>query len=162
MPEPHAIEVRAGAARREMKRRIEPGARVYRVRGSAVQPETGGLSVASRPPGARVSVDGQPRGVTPVVIDVLSVGRAQVTVTNGVSTADESIDVQPGVTASIVVPLAASAGRRPGWMSVPSAMALQIFENGTLGSLDLRWRADHGPRRAVTHSNSGTRRSASG
>jgi hypothetical protein len=128
----HTIEVRAGAARREMKRRIEPGARVYEYVDLPSMPETGGLSVASRPPGARVSVDGQPRGVTPLVIDVLSVGAHKVTVTNGVSTAEESIVVQPGVTASMVVPLGGAGAGGAGWVSVPSAVALQVYENGTL------------------------------
>jgi len=133
---PHVVEIGAGEARREVRRRIEAGTRVFEYVSLPAVQKTGRLSVDSRPPGARVSVDGRFRGVAPVELDGLAAGRHQVSVTDGVSTAVEPVDVRPGAAASIVVPLPASPAGRPGWISMSPAIPLQIFEDGNLlGSL---------------------------
>ena len=68
-------------------------------------PTTGGLDIRSQPPGARVTVDGQSRGTTPVTIRDLAPGDHQVVLESGGRKVSQPVRVEAGITAQLVVPL---------------------------------------------------------
>ncbi|MDP2321653.1 MAG: PEGA domain-containing protein [Acidobacteriota bacterium] len=67
---------------------------------------TGGLDVRSDPPGARVTIDGQSRGTTPVTVRDLAPGDHQVVLeAAGGRKVTQSVRIDAGITAQLVVPL---------------------------------------------------------
>jgi hypothetical protein len=66
---------------------------------------TGGLSVRSDPPGARVTIDGQARGTTPVTLRELPPGEHEVVLEAGGRQVRQVVRIEPGVTAELVVPM---------------------------------------------------------
>jgi hypothetical protein len=92
----------------------------------AAAPQGGQLVVSSDPPGSRVSVDGQARGVSPVTIDDLSAGQHTVVIHGESGSVQRSVTIQRGQTASLVVSMNQGSF---GWVSITSPFVLQIFEN---------------------------------
>ncbi len=66
---------------------------------------TGALDVRSEPAGARVTVDGQNRGTTPVTIRDLAPGDHQVVLEAGGRKVTQAVRIDAGITAQLVVPL---------------------------------------------------------
>jgi len=62
---------------------------------------TGSLRVSSAPAGARVIVDGTPRGVTPITIDDLALGRHTVVLESAAGTIERTVAVAPDAVAEI-------------------------------------------------------------
>jgi hypothetical protein len=98
----------------------------------APQPQAGTLRVVTTPPGGRVAVDGQARGVSPVLVTGLSAGTHEVVIESRDGRARHSVDVQPNSTASLVVPLAGAAAPAPGWLSIVTPLDLNVYEDGEL------------------------------
>jgi len=97
----------------------------------------GRLEISSDPPGARVSVDGTRRGVTPLAISVAASAHI-VVVSDGTTTTSRTLNVSAGGTSTMVAALGA-AGSAAGWLSVTVPLDLQIFEGDTLlGSTNTR------------------------
>jgi len=94
---------------------------------------TGDLQVRTDPSGARVSVDGQARGVSPLTIPGLAPGSHMVVLENDLGSVNEDVTIQPGITASLVVPMKAPQGAPvSGWISIAAPAELQIYENERL------------------------------
>jgi hypothetical protein len=94
---------------------------------------TGDLQVRTDPPGAKVVVDGQTRGTSPVTVKDLAPGSHVVVLSNDLGSVNEDVTIQPGATASLVVPLKAPQGAPvSGWISITAPAELQIFENDRL------------------------------
>jgi len=94
---------------------------------------TGDLQVRTDPPGARVVVDGQNRGTSPVTVKDLAPGSHVVVLQNDLGSVNEDVTIQPGATASLVVPLKAPQGAPvSGWISITAPAELQISENDRL------------------------------
>ena len=66
---------------------------------------TGTLEIRSEPSGARVTIDGQPRGTTPATVRELSAGEHTVVVESGSRKATQNVKIEAGSTAQLVVPL---------------------------------------------------------
>jgi len=66
---------------------------------------TGGLDIRSDPPGARVTIDGQPRGSTPLTVRDLAPGDHQVVLEGGGRKVTQPVRIDAGITAQLVVPL---------------------------------------------------------
>jgi CRISPR/Cas system-associated exonuclease Cas4 (RecB family) len=91
------------------------------------------LQVSSQPLGARVSVDGTPRGVTPLTIADLQPGLHTVSVEGASGSTRESVKLLAGTTASLAVTLpSVPSGATGGWLTVTAPIDIQLFENGTL------------------------------
>jgi hypothetical protein len=96
-------------------------------------PGDGRLHVRTEPAGARVSVDGQYRGVSPLIIEALSPGAHTVELEDGSSSVTQQVAIEPGATAALVVPLAAPEGVPvSGWISVVAPVDVQVYENQRL------------------------------
>jgi PEGA domain len=89
-------------------------------------PEVGHLLVTTEPAGARVSVDGQARGVTPVSLADLAPGRHAVSIKSDSRTIERIVTVERGQTASLVVSLIPQSVF--GWVSISSPVVMQVFE----------------------------------
>jgi hypothetical protein len=100
---------------------------------------TGRLTVQSEPVGAKVSIDGTPRGVAPLTIEDLAPGSHEVVLDSEGATVRHVVDVQAGATASLVAPMGAAAGAGPisGWIRVKAPFEIEIREGGRmLGTSD--------------------------
>jgi hypothetical protein len=97
-------------------------------------PSTGGtsgpLEVTSDPPGARVTIDGAPHGVTPLTVP-LTPGPHAVTISDGTSTTKRTVTAVAGVTSTLMATFAPSAAAA-GWVTIKSAIELQVREAGSL------------------------------
>jgi hypothetical protein len=93
----------------------------------------GQLQVRTEPAGATVTVDGQRRGVSPLVIGGLSAGSHAVVLENALGSVTEQVTIAPGATASLVVPLAGPQGVPvSGWISIAAPVDMQVFEDRRL------------------------------
>jgi hypothetical protein len=98
-----------------------------------VIPQTGQLQIRSEPSGARVVVDGTPRGNAPVTVSDLAPGPHTVEVSNEMGSIRQDINVEAGVTASLVVPMTTTPqGSVSGWISIASPVDVQIYEDTRL------------------------------
>jgi hypothetical protein len=93
----------------------------------------GQLQIRSEPSGAQVSVDGVPRGQAPMTVLDLSPGEHVVVVESELGSVKQTVAIEAGATASLVVPMnAAPSAPAPGWISVSSPLEVQLYENGRL------------------------------
>jgi hypothetical protein len=130
----HKLELSLGDQTRALPVKITQGGHIAQFvelpkAGAAV----GQLSVKTDPAGATVTVDGQRRGVSPLVIDGLTPGVHTVGLQNSISSVTEQVTIQAGATASLVVPLSAPEGVPvSGWVSLSTPIEMQLFEDGRL------------------------------
>ncbi len=66
---------------------------------------TGGLEIRSDPAGAKVTVDGQARGSTPLTIRDLAPGDHRIVLESGGRKVTQAVRIDAGITAQLVVPL---------------------------------------------------------
>ena len=96
-------------------------------------PAQGQVEVTSDPSGAKVIVDGSERGVTPLTL-TLDPGSHSVIITDGRSNTTRTLEVAAGANVTLAATLA-PVGVAAGYVTVASAIELQVFENGQpLGS----------------------------
>jgi hypothetical protein len=91
---------------------------------------TGHLDITSEPTGARVTIDGQPAGVTPLSI-VAGPGPHKIVVSDGKTSMNKTVTVPGGGSAAWTASLA-PAGSIAGYLSINSPVDLQIREGGSV------------------------------
>ena len=105
-PGTHVLQLRVGTAEpRVIPLLIRAGvqtAQYVEMQGVAT---TGVLEVRSEPSRARVSIDGQARGSTPLTLRDVTPGDYQVVLERGGRTATQMVHVEPGATAQLTVPI---------------------------------------------------------
>jgi hypothetical protein len=102
----HVLEVRVGKSEpRVIPVLIRPGVQsgIYVELQSVAT--VGGLEVRSAPATARVSVAGQYRGTTPLVLKDLPPGDIEVLLQSGNRQVRQTVRIEPGITSQLVVPL---------------------------------------------------------
>ena len=93
----------------------------------------GQLQVRTDPAGARVTLDGVPRGTAPLTIGDLPPGAHAVMLESEVGSAKHDVRIEAGVTAVLVAALTApQSGPVSGWISVAAPLNMQLYENGRL------------------------------
>jgi len=127
----YVFTIQFGEARREITRKVEPGAQIYEYLDLPQPAKTGQLSITTSPPGARVIVDGTARGVSPVDVTGLTAGTHRVTLGEGRTSVDQVVTIRAGATSALVVPLGPRKAE-VGYLSVTSAVPLEVFEDGNL------------------------------
>jgi len=90
---------------------------------------TSHLEVVSDPPGASVTIDGQPRGKAPVAISV-GPGPHVVVVSDGKTTTTQTMTTVAGGTATLTASLARASAA--GWLSISAPLELQVREGGSV------------------------------
>ena len=133
-PGSHILELRGNGVPRVIPLQVAAGAQVSQYLEFAETPTTGRLQVQSEPAGAKVTIDGTPRGVAPLTIADLAPGDHEVILQNDIATARHVVSIQAGAAASLVAPMGASAAGGPvsGWLTVKAPFAIEIRENGRL------------------------------
>ena len=136
----YVVTVQHGSAVKELPVAVTTGAVTvhhftWTDTGAAVATRTGSLSVTTDQPGGQVNIDGEDRGAAPLTVPNLTPGQHRVVVKNGGNTVTRTVQIEPGVTASLVL----SAGVAPwGWVSVVAPFTVQLFERQRLiGTSDI-------------------------
>jgi hypothetical protein len=130
----HTLDLQNGGASRSLPVAVQAGAIVSQyidLAPSAAAPASGRLEVTSDPVGARVTVDGFARGVTPVSLASVPPGSHAVTISDGDTTVARTVTVAAGSTASVVVSLT-PAGAAAGWVAFKTPFEMQVLEAGRL------------------------------
>jgi hypothetical protein len=97
--------------------------------GAAAAEGTGTLVVRSEPAGATVVVDGRQIGTAPVTVARLEPGTHDVRVLGPAGAVGQRVQVQAGLTATLVVPMGGRAAAS-GWLTVRAPVELTILEGG--------------------------------
>ena len=130
----HILELRGRGVPRVIPLTVTAGAQLSQYVEFANTPVTGQLAIQSDPAGAKVSVDGTPRGVAPLTVTDLAPGSHEVVLLSEGATVRHVVDVQPGATASLVAPIGAAAAGGPvsGWIVVKAPFSIEVREHGKL------------------------------
>jgi hypothetical protein len=130
----HILELRGRGVPRVIPLQVPAGGQVSQYLEFADTPLTGMLVVHSQPAGAKVSVDGVPRGVAPLTLEGLSPGDHEVTLQSDAGTSRHTVKVLAGTTASLVAPVIPAPAEGPvsGWISVKAPFTIEVREGGTL------------------------------
>ena len=131
---PHTLELSADGVHRTIPITMAAGAELSQfIEMPQVAAVVGQLDVRTDPAGAKVSVDGQRRGVSPLTVTGLAPGSHMVALENELGSVNENVTIEPGGTASLVVPMRSPQGAPvSGWISISAPAELQVFENQRL------------------------------
>ena len=128
-PGSHLVAVRRSGLERQVRVTAAPGAQIshYFDLTASVRPTASGrLSVVTDSPGARVTVDGRLRGVSPLVIDNLAEGEHVISVMSDAGSARRTVAMTAGVAKEVVFSLPRSAPPAAGWLAVASPFPVDI------------------------------------
>jgi hypothetical protein len=132
---PHNVELRGSGDPRQIPVTITAGKEVSQYIELPKVTAFGQLQVRTDPAGANVTVDRIPRGKSPVLVESLASGEHSVVleVEGGTAPVKQTVSVEAGMTASLVVPMApVEAAPVSGWIAVSAPVELQIFEGKRL------------------------------
>lgn len=130
-PGAHTMVVRSGQDERVVPLSLTAGAEVAQYFEMKTAPPAivaGRISIVTDPPGARVSIDGRPVGLSPVAALELTAAQYKVTVTSETGSAERTVTVEPGAVASVVFSLPKVQAPFAGWLAVSAPFDLQITE----------------------------------
>jgi hypothetical protein len=131
----HALEVRSGGPTQVMAVRLDNGGQVSRFFDLPVGTAPASLRIDSKPSGARVLVDGRPRGRSPIVVTGLNPGPHAVRLERGPQFLARDVMLESGAEASVsleIEPLGDAVPAGYGWLAVSMPISLQAYENGRL------------------------------
>ena len=131
----HEIELTGAGEPRTLPVTITAGTQANQYIELAAAASAGGqLQVRTDPSGAQVVVDGVARGVSPLTVNDLAPGEHAVLLTSAAGSSRQTVTVERGATASLVVTLASAADNAPlsGWISISSPIGVQLYENNRL------------------------------
>jgi hypothetical protein len=132
---PHTLELRGRGVPRTIPIKVTPGGQIDQYLEFADTPLTGMLVVHSQPQGAKVSVDGVAKGVTPITLEGLTSGDHEVALQSESGISRHTVKILAGTTASLVAPVAAAPaaeGPVSGWIAVKAPFTIEIREDGQL------------------------------
>ena len=95
-------------------------------------PPAGELLIDTDPPGARVAVDREVIGVSPITVANLSEGSHEIVVESARGRVARTVQIKGGSQGSLVIAMPAANRFQSGWITVASAVPARIFEGGTL------------------------------
>jgi len=140
-PGAHTITVRNGGDERVVPLTIGAGAEVsqyFEMKVVEAAVVAGSLSIVSDPPGARLAVDGKPRGNSPITVADLTAEPHKVTVTSDAGSVERTVAVAAGGVTSVMFALPKASGPMAGWLSISSPFDVEVQENhdviGTSGA----------------------------
>ena len=140
-PGTHTITIRSGSDERVVPLTIASGAEVsqyFEMKVAEPAALVGRVSVVTDPPGARVAVDGKARGTSPITLVDLTPADHKVTVTSDTGSAERTVAVTAGGTASIMFSLPKVSGPVGGWLSISAPFDVEVVEHedviGTSGT----------------------------
>jgi hypothetical protein len=132
-PGAYTLTIRNGSDERVVPLTIAPGAEVsqyFEMQGVEPTAVAGRLSIVTDPPGARVTVDGQQRGTSPLIVADLTPAEHKITVTSDTGSAERTVTVAAGGTASVMFSLPRVSGPVGGWLSISTPFEVEVSERG--------------------------------
>jgi hypothetical protein len=133
-PGSHTVTIRNGREERVVPLTMAAGAefsQYIELQAAETALASGGaLSVVTDPPGARVFVDGRPRGTSPVTVEHLEAAEHKVTVAGDTGAIERTVVVAPGATSSVVFSLRKIPGPVGGWLAVTAPFDVEVIEDG--------------------------------
>jgi eukaryotic-like serine/threonine-protein kinase len=140
-PGAHTVTIRNARDERIVPLTMTAGADIthyFEMKTAAAPAVVGRLSVVTDPPGARVAVDGKPRGISPITVADLTAEDHKVTVTSEGGLVERVVAVAAGTTASVMFSLPKTSGPVGGWLSISAPFDVEIVEHedvlGTSGT----------------------------
>jgi hypothetical protein len=140
-PGAHTITIRSAGDERVVPLTMASGADItqyYEMTSPVPAALLGRLSVVTDPPGARVTVDGRPRGASPLTVADLTAEEHKVSVTNDAGSVERTVAVAAGNTASVMFSLPRVSGPVGGWLSISAPFDVEVVEDtdviGTSGT----------------------------
>jgi hypothetical protein len=100
----HSFEFRSSVRRRVIPMTVNPGEYMTQIVDLREAEKMGLLEVRSEPTAAQVIIDGRPRGISPLWMD-LRAGTYTVLVTNGSESVQQRVTISPGRVVTLTVPL---------------------------------------------------------
>ncbi len=134
-PGNHVVDVISDTGRRTIPVTIVAGSEVahFIEAPQIAVAATGQLQIRTEPAGARITVDGQPRGMSPALLDGLAPGAHKVALEGSLGSVVEDVMVQAGAVASLIVPLNGAQGVPvSGWIAISAPAEVQLYEDGRL------------------------------
>jgi hypothetical protein len=122
----HVIEMHGHGVTRTLPVEIAAGVQTSQYVKWPLGRASGTLKVTSTPPGARVLVDGEMRGITPVEIEGVIAGTHALTLESESGVVKRSVKVVPGEAASVDVAIFS------GWLAVFAPFHVRVFEGNRL------------------------------
>jgi PEGA domain len=140
-PGTHTITIRSGSDERVVPLTIASGAEVsqyFEMKVAEPAVLVGRVSVVTDPPGARVAVDGKARGTSPITVVDLTPVDHKVSVTSDTGSAERTVAVTAGGTASVMFSLPKVSGPVGGWLAISAPFDVEVVERddviGTSGT----------------------------
>jgi eukaryotic-like serine/threonine-protein kinase len=127
----HQALIGSGSDARTVPLTLAPGAQVAQYfEMQPIEPvaTSGRVSIVTDPPGARVSIDGKPRGTSPLTVTDLKASDHKITATNDAGTVERTIAVAAGATASVMFTLPKISGPVGGWIAIAAPFDVEIAE----------------------------------
>jgi hypothetical protein len=133
-PGPHVLELHGGGEPRVIPLTVTAGAQVSQyIELPQAASTPGALRVRTDPAGAQIRIDGRPRGISPLTIGDLAPGEHEVALENDRGSVTQTVTIEAGATASLVVPLTtAMFAPVSGWVTLTAPVEVQLFERGAL------------------------------
>jgi PEGA domain len=130
----HKIELKSAGGMRMVPVTIAEGTQVSQyIELPLPESGVGQLMVRTEPAGAKVTVDGVARGTSPTTVSDLTTGEHAVVLESDLGSVKQSVMIESGATAQLVVPMTAPNGAPvSAWLAVTSPIELQVFENDRL------------------------------
>jgi hypothetical protein len=125
-PGRYTLELRVDGASKVIPVEISPGVQTTQQVKWPAASRLGRLKVTTTPPGARILVDGQYRGASPVVLDDVPVGPHAIVAESSSGTVRSKVDVGDNELAEL------DMGIFSGWLTVFAPVEVRIFESGKL------------------------------
>jgi hypothetical protein len=132
-PGAHTVVIKRGSVERTIPLQVASGAEVsqhYEFAPEAPVPSLSTLTVTTDPPGARVMIDGEARGTSPLTVTDLTVARHRVTVLGENGTAERQVTTESGIASSVVFSLPKAPPLSAGWLAVSAPFEVQVVERG--------------------------------
>jgi hypothetical protein len=132
----HRVELRGAGGAKVIPVTIAAGTQVaqYIEMPQVASAPAGQLQIRTEPSGARVTVDGAPRGISPTMVTELSAGDHTVLLESDLGSTKQTVTIESGATALLAVPLSAPAAPQSGsgWIAVAAPVEMQLFESDRL------------------------------
>jgi hypothetical protein len=136
----HKVTLRQGTEERVLPLTLTAGADVthhieFQPAVNGPTSSAGGMSIVTDPAGAQVLVDGRSRGVSPLALTDLPAADYRVRVRAPTGSAERTVRVQAGATASVVFSLPRVSSPAAGWLTVTAPFDVLVSEgNNVVGT----------------------------
>jgi hypothetical protein len=131
----HKLELRGAGGAKIVPVTIAAGGQVSQYIEMPRTPSAAGqLQIRTEPSGARVTVDGVARGISPVMVAELPAGEHAVVLESDLGSTKQTVTIESGATASLILPPPGHAAppSGSGWITVSAPVEMQVFESDRL------------------------------